>query len=244
MWFSTVHTWLQVAGKSTLRGRHGRGPRRGYRPCLEILEDRTVLSPTTTTLTASVNPAKLGQPITFTATVTGGDISPPATFSSSENVKFLDGTTTLATVDPDHGFQNGRAQFTTVLAPGNHSITAVYSGGSRLVPNDDGTSFSTLSDDPSTSNVVNEVVSPPVAPSRPIVAALVTRKVGTTRRLFVRASFADTGAVKAEVRSPFQKPAFRAIAVAAFDGDGDGVADSVRLTARKGKKTLTRLLAL
>jgi hypothetical protein len=243
MWFSFVHSRLKGARKSTVR-RHGRGPRRGYRPQLEILEDRTVLSPTTTTLTASVNPAKVGQPIAFTATVTGGDIPAPVNFSGSENVKFLDGTTTLATVNPDHGFVNGRAQFTTVLAPGNHAITAVYSGGTKNVPNGDDISFTVLTNDPSTSNVVNEVVTPPVVPPRPIVAALVTRKVGTTHRLFVRASFADTGALKAEVRSPFQKPAFRAIAAAAIDGDGDGVADSVRLTARKGKKTLTRLLDL
>jgi hypothetical protein len=242
MWFSTVHSWLQGAGKSTLRGRHGRGPRRGFRPLLEILEDRTVLSPTTTTLTTSVNPATVGQPITFTATVTGGDVVPPVSSSSSDNIKFMDGTTTLATVDPAHGFLNGRAQFTTVLAPGKHSITAVYSGGLQTVPGEVLDTF--LVDDPSTSNVVNEVVTAPVVPPRPIVAALVNKRVGVTHRLFVRVSFADTGAVKAEVRSPFQKPAFRAIAVAAIDGDGDGLADSVRLTARKGKKTLTRLLAL
>jgi hypothetical protein len=85
---------------------------------------------------------------------------------------------------------------------------------------------------------------PPVPPARAVVAALVSRKVGKRRLLFVRVSFADTGALKAEVRSPFQQPAFRAIAVAAIDGDGDGVADSVRLTARRGRKTMRRLLAL
>jgi fibronectin-binding autotransporter adhesin len=85
---------------------------------------------------------------------------------------------------------------------------------------------------------------PPVVQARAIVAALVTKKVGRTRRLFVRVSFADTEALKAEVRSPFQTPAFRGIVVSVFDSDGDGVADTVRLTARKGKKTLTRLVAL
>src|SRR5262245_8567606 len=235
MWFSTVHSWLKGASKSAPRGRR---PKPRFRPGLEALEDRTVLSPTTTTLTASVNPAKVGQPITFTATVTGGDLPAPVNFSASENITFLDGTTTLATVDPDHGFVNGRAQFTTVLAPGNHAIRAVYSGGSRRVQNEDGASFTTFSDDPSTSNVVNEVV------SRPIVAALVSRKVGATRRLFVRVTFADTGELKALVRSPFQKPAFHAIAAAGFDADGDGLAESVRLTARRGRRTVTRLLAL
>jgi hypothetical protein len=67
-------------------------------------------------------------------------------------------------------------------------------------------------------------------------------RVGKTRRLVVRVSFADTGALKAEVRSPLQTTAFGRILVAVFDSDG--VADTVRLTARKGKKTLTRLFAL
>src|SRR5262249_16305483 len=43
---------------------------------------------------------------------------------------------------------------------------------------------------------------PPVSPARAVVAALVRRKVGKRRLLFVRVSFADTGALKAEVRSP------------------------------------------
>jgi hypothetical protein len=87
-----------------------------------------------------------------------------------------------------------------------------------------------------------EYTPPPVAPARAIVAALVTKKVGKRRRLFVRISFADTGALKADVLSPFQKPAFRAIAVRVFDDNGDGLADTVRLTAKQGKKTLTRIL--
>src|SRR5262249_18115833 len=84
---------------------------------------------------------------------------------------------------------------------------------------------------------------PPPPSARGIVAALVTNKAGKTRRLLIRVSFADTGELKAEVRSPFQKPAFRSIAVTAFDSDGDGAADTVRVTARKGKKTLTRFLS-
>src|SRR5439155_20780414 len=85
---------------------------------------------------------------------------------------------------------------------------------------------------------------PRPGPARPIVATLVNKKVKKARRLFLQISFADTGALKAEVRSPFQRPAFRAIAVSVFDGDGDGVADTVRLTARRGKKTMTRLISV
>jgi hypothetical protein len=81
-------------------------------------------------------------------------------------------------------------------------------------------------------------------PVRPIVAFLVNKKVRKTRRLFVRVFFADTGALKSEFLSPFQRPAFRAIAVSVLDSDGDGVADTVRFTARRGRKTLTRLLTV
>src|SRR5262249_24329909 len=84
--------------------------------------------------------------------------------------------------------------------------------------------------------------SPQAPPVRAILTVLVSRKVGKQSLLFVRVTFADTGALKAEVRSPFQKPTFHAIAAAAFDSDGDGVADAVRRTAKRGKKTLTRLI--
>lgn len=85
---------------------------------------------------------------------------------------------------------------------------------------------------------------PPVVQARGIFAALVNKQVGKKRRLFVRVSFADTGALQSEVRSPFQKTDFSRILVAVFDSNGDGVADTVRLTARKGQKSLTRLFAL
>jgi hypothetical protein len=88
---------------------------------------------------------------------------------------------------------------------------------------------------------------PPVVPDRPIVAALVNNVVVTRRKgrthlfsqLFVRVSFADTGALKSQFLSPFQRPAYRSIAVTVFNSDGDGVADAVRLTARRGRRTTT-----
>jgi hypothetical protein len=63
----------------------------------------------------------------------------------------------------------------------------------------------------------------------------------------VRVTFADTGALKAEVRSPFQRAAFRRILVAVFDSNGDGVADTVQVTALKagpGKKRVKRVLSV
>jgi len=85
---------------------------------------------------------------------------------------------------------------------------------------------------------------PARAPARAIAASLVTRRHKLKKALFVHIVFADTGALKAEVRSPFQNPAFQAIRAVAADSDGDGVPDAVRVSARKGKKTVTVTLAV
>jgi hypothetical protein len=88
---------------------------------------------------------------------------------------------------------------------------------------------------------------PPVVQARALVAALVSQKVGRTRRLFVRVSFADTGVLRTQIRSPFQQPAFRRILVTVFDSNGDGVADTVLVTALKagpGKKRVKRILSV
>jgi hypothetical protein len=71
----------------------------------------------TLTSSFSCSPPRLGQPITFTATVSPG--------TATGTVAFNDGTTTLGT-SPLSG---GTSTFTTgLLSAGNHSITAVYSG--------------------------------------------------------------------------------------------------------------------
>ena len=77
------------------------------------------VTPSTTTLTTSNNPSLSGQPVTFTANVSGAGGPPTGT------VTFKDGATTLATVT----LAGGTASFTTSsLAVGNHTITANYSG--------------------------------------------------------------------------------------------------------------------
>jgi hypothetical protein len=74
-------------------------------------------------LNSSVNPALVGQPVTFTATVSGGAVTPTGI------VTFLDGNTVLDTVTLD---SNGNAAFTTsTLALGVHDITANYGGDSN-----------------------------------------------------------------------------------------------------------------
>ncbi len=73
----------------------------------------------TTTLTSSLNPAVLGQNVTFTATVTSD--GPNITGS----VTFMDGANSLGSTP----VTNGVATFsTTMLTFGQHAITAVYGG--------------------------------------------------------------------------------------------------------------------
>ncbi|MGC9195759.1 MAG: C1 family peptidase [Syntrophobacteraceae bacterium] len=72
-------------------------------------------------LASSPNPSSVGQPVTFTATLSPGT---PTGFLS-----FMDGSTKLATAQ----LSNGTALFTTsTLSAGAHSITAFYAGDSNL----------------------------------------------------------------------------------------------------------------
>ena len=75
------------------------------------------LATSTTTLTSSLNPSVIGQPVTLTATVTGA--TPTGT------VTFMDGATTLGTGT----ISAGTATFSyTFATPGAHSLTASYPG--------------------------------------------------------------------------------------------------------------------
>jgi hypothetical protein len=69
--------------------------------------------------------------------------------------------------------------------------------------------------------------------ARAIGAAVEIRRVGPTLTRFVKVFYADNGALKIRIRSPFQSPAFSRIRAVAFDSNGDGVADAVLLTARR-----------
>jgi hypothetical protein len=92
---------------------------------------------TSSALTSSINPAPLGQPVTFTVSVTAPSGTPTGV------VAFYDGGTFLGTATLD---ANGVARFTiSTLMAGDHSITAFYYGDVL-----DGTSVS---------DVLNETVS-------------------------------------------------------------------------------------
>ncbi len=78
------------------------------------------------TLTASPNPAMLGQTVTFTASVGGNLAAIPI-----GAVQFQDGGAVLGTVP----LTNGTAVFrTAALAAGSHTITANYAGGGIYPP--------------------------------------------------------------------------------------------------------------
>jgi Bacterial Ig-like domain (group 3)/IPTL-CTERM motif len=113
---------------------------------------------TTTVVISSLNPSLVGQTVTFTATVTG--TTPTGT------VQFFDGVVSLGTGTLAGGIATIS---TSTLAAGTHSITAVYSGDV-----DDATSTS-----PAISQVVNAIVTPPVATNIPTLSEWVLALLAT-----------------------------------------------------------------
>jgi hypothetical protein len=128
-----------AAGNHTITAHYG-----GFTECVEFLNGMCqlevqilpslieqgvtqVVNPaaTTTTLTSSVNPGNIGQPMTFTATVTaaGGFGTPTGT------VTFLDGATALGAVALSG---NTASLSISSLATGSHAITAVYGGNASF----------------------------------------------------------------------------------------------------------------
>src|SRR5262249_10417374 len=82
-------------------------------------------SASTTILQSSQNPSSYGQAVTFTATVSGGGITPTG------DVTFYDGAAALGTSTVN----SGRATLTTSsLSAGSHSITGSYGGDSNYSP--------------------------------------------------------------------------------------------------------------
>lgn len=113
----TTYTTLALTG-----GAHGISAAYGgdsnFGASTSITLTQTVnLAPTTTGLTASVNPSVFGQSVTFTATVSSSSGTPTGT------VVFKDGATVLGT----RTLSSGQASLTTTsLAVGSHLITADY----------------------------------------------------------------------------------------------------------------------
>jgi hypothetical protein len=90
----------------------------------EQVNAATTRKATTTVLLASVNPARVGQAVTFTATVRG----PAGTGTPTGTITFFVGNTVVARVRLD---AHGQARFTRVFSrTGQFTIRAVYSGDS------------------------------------------------------------------------------------------------------------------
>lgn len=103
----------------------------------------------TTVLTSSLNPAAVGQPVTFGATVSGKSGTPTGT------VAFADGTTLLGTGGLN---ASGIATFTTSsLSIASHSITAQYSGDTNYAPGTSVTLTQVVSLNPSTTTLTASV---------------------------------------------------------------------------------------
>jgi beta-lactam-binding protein with PASTA domain len=108
---------------------------------IEIFSLQNGAAATTTTVVSSLNPANVGQPVTFTATVIGNN--PTGT------IQFMDGTTVLGS-PVTVGSSMGTLTISTLTA-GTHSITAVYRGDT--------------SNAASTSSVFSEVINTTLATS-------------------------------------------------------------------------------
>ena len=114
----------------------------------------------TTTLTSSLNPSGLGQPVTFTAQIT-----PQYGGQATGTVTFKDGSTPLGST----GVSGNAASLTTSgLALGTHSVNAIYSGDSNFTG--------------STSNTVTQVVQGPYGVVSPTTVNFGVVKVGQTSK--------------------------------------------------------------
>jgi hypothetical protein len=120
---------------------------------------------TTTTLTSSANPTRLGAPVTFTANVAttalGGTIS--------GNVTFKDGAVVLGTA-PVTG--NVATFATSALAEGSHTITATYGGDDFFLSSVSSAVTQTVIGPPSTSTSTI-TASPPTITANGTSTALV-----------------------------------------------------------------------
>jgi hypothetical protein len=119
---ATFTTQALVAGVHSITAVYSGGPQR-FGSTSPVLTETVNKTTTTTTLTSSLNPSTLGKSVTFTATIVpqfGGNVG--------GSVTFKDGGTVLGTTAVN--LSTNKAVFTTsALSTGNHSITAVYSGG-------------------------------------------------------------------------------------------------------------------
>ena len=124
----------------------------------------TVNAPTTTTVTSNVNPSVVGQPVTYTATVS---VTSPDTGVPSGNIEFFDNGTPIGICGGAGGVTvNGSGQATCLTAwpsVATQSITATYLGNaSAYYLTSNSTALSQVVNQASTTTVVTSNVNPSV----------------------------------------------------------------------------------
>lgn len=121
---------------------------------------------TTTVLTSSLNPAKVAQSLTFTATITG--TAPTGT------VTFLDGPTTLGTGTVSAGKATLSATFAT---GGVRSLTAVY-GGDAVNATSTSAALSQTVNPGTTTTALASAANPAVVGGEGLVELVAARRLG------------------------------------------------------------------
>ena len=100
----------------------------GLNPSADTLTQLVAFADSTTTLASSANPAAVGTPVTFTATVGAGALDPTGSVDFTADGTTIPGCDSVA-------LAAGQATCTaSALGAGAHTILAGYSGDSRLNP--------------------------------------------------------------------------------------------------------------
>jgi len=98
-----------------------------YDPSSSTAVTQSVVSTTLTTLTSAPNPSSVGQPVTFTATVSPTVAGAPA---PTGTVSFFNGASFLGVAN----LTNGVATFTTSALPAGSNVIMAYFNGSSYAP--------------------------------------------------------------------------------------------------------------
>uniref|UniRef100_Q01RF7 NHL repeat containing protein n=1 Tax=Solibacter usitatus (strain Ellin6076) TaxID=234267 RepID=Q01RF7_SOLUE len=190
----------------------------------------------TVIVTSSLNPSQFGQAINFSAAVT------PATATGT--VQFLDGSTLLGTAI----LIGGAGSITTsTLAPGNHSITAVYSGDGSTFGSTSAVLTQTVNKAPSAVTVVSSA-NPAVVGSTVTFTASLTHTPGSATG---GVQFLDGSTVLGTVTLSSGTAALTTSSLAAgshtitaaYSGDVDFVGSSASLNQSVLNSTSTSLTA-
>ena len=143
-----------------------------YAPSTSAVYTQVMNLPATSTyLASSVNPAAYGQTLTLVAS-----IQPPGNGTATGTVTFLDGATSLGTVN----VSNNLAQFSVpTLSLGSHTLTAQYSGDTKFAGSTSAPITETVNP-----SVTTTTVSPNINPSNLgqsiVITAVVVPSAGGT----------------------------------------------------------------